>query len=122
MAIPQIPLRSKLQGPDGLMSTSWGFYFSALQDAVEPIISGPVVSFNARTGNVVLLVGDVTGALGFVPSPINSPAFTGVPTAATAALNTNNNQLATTQFVMNQIGTSTGINQQQVLRLVSLRI
>jgi hypothetical protein len=39
-----------------------------------------------------------------------SPAFTGTPTAPTAALNTNTTQLATTAFVINQItGTTAGV-------------
>ena len=36
-------------------------------------------------------------------APLASPALTGVPTAPTAALNTNTTQLSTTAFVMNQI-------------------
>ena len=34
--------------------------------------------------------------------PANSPAFSGIPTAPTAALNTNTSQIATTSFVINQ--------------------
>ena len=33
-----------------------------------------------------------------------SPAFTGIPTAPTASVNTSNTQIATTQFVLNQLG------------------
>ena len=36
-------------------------------------------------------------------APINNPAFTGNPTAPTAAAGTSNTQIATTQFVMNAI-------------------
>lgn len=42
------------------------------------------------------------GQQGAYYSPITSPALTGVPTAPTAALDTNTTQLATTQFVLNQ--------------------
>lgn len=35
-------------------------------------------------------------------APTNNPAFTGVPTAPTAAISTNTTQLATTAFVLNQ--------------------
>ena len=37
-------------------------------------------------------------------APLNSPAFTGVPTAPTAALGTNTTQIATTAFVTTAIG------------------
>jgi hypothetical protein len=59
-----------------------------------------VASFNGRQGAVTLTTGDVTGAGG---APSASPAFTGVPTAPTATQGTATGQLATTQFVLNQI-------------------
>lgn len=37
-------------------------------------------------------------------APINSPAFTGTPTAPTAAEGTNTTQIATTQFVTTAAG------------------
>jgi len=37
-----------------------------------------------------------------------SPAFTGIPTAPTAAVNTTSTQIATTAFVVNQLGGSSG--------------
>lgn len=44
-------------------------------------------------------------------APINSPAFTGVPTAATANPGTNTTQLATTQFVTGAIsGATAGVS------------
>jgi len=39
-----------------------------------------------------------------------SPAFTGVPTAPTASVNTSNTQIATTQFVLNQLGGGSSTN------------
>jgi hypothetical protein len=57
--------------------------------------AGVVTSFNTRTGAVTLLTADVTGAGGAV---LSSPAFTGTPTAPTAAAGTNTTQLATTGF------------------------
>jgi hypothetical protein len=56
-----------------------------------------VSSFNGRTGSVTLTAGDVTGVGGAL---LASPAFSGVPTAPTAAPGTNTTQLATTAFVM----------------------
>ena len=45
-------------------------------------------------------------ALGFTPAPVNAPAFTGVPTALTAAADTTSTQLATTAFVIGQAGSA----------------
>src|SRR5215467_7074003 len=61
--------------------------------------SGVVNSFNTRTGAVTLALADVTGAGG---APINAPNFTGIPTASSAAVDTNSSQLATCQFVLAQ--------------------
>lgn len=55
-----------------------------------------VYSFNGRTGAVTLTNADVTAAGGAV---LNSPAFTGTPTAPTPAYTVNDNTLATAQFV-----------------------
>jgi hypothetical protein len=62
--------------------------------------TGGVVSFNGRSGVVALQLADITGAGG---APQASPAFSGVPTAPTAANGTATQQLATTAFVMNEI-------------------
>lgn len=61
--------------------------------------ASPVTSVFGRTGAVVAASGDysvgqVTGA-----APLASPAFTGTPTAPTAAAATSTTQLATTAFV-----------------------
>lgn len=42
---------------------------------------------------------DITTALGFTPAALDSPSFTGTPTAPTASFGTNTTQLATTAFV-----------------------
>jgi hypothetical protein len=60
---------------------------------------GDVASVFGRTGPVSAESGDysvtqVTGA-----APLNSPNFTGVPTAATATVGANSSQIATTAFV-----------------------
>ena len=55
-----------------------------------------VSSFNTRTGAVILNTTDVTNAGGAV---LASPAFTGAPTAPTAAPGDNSTKLATTAFV-----------------------
>ena len=58
--------------------------------------SGAVSSFNTRTGAVTLQGADITAAGGAL---LASPAFTGAPTAPTAAPATNNTQIATTAYV-----------------------
>ncbi|CAM6053371.1 unnamed protein product [Sphagnum tenellum] len=65
-----------------------------LTAVVNTSIAFPVTSVAGRTGAITLAVSDVSGA-----APLASPALTGVPTAPTASLGTNNTQLATTAFV-----------------------
>jgi len=59
-----------------------------------------VTSFNNRTGNVTLTLADITAAGG---APSASPAFTGVPSAPTAAVGTSTSQIATTAFVLENL-------------------
>jgi hypothetical protein len=65
-----------------------------VQAAVVASTTG-VASWNARIGDVVMTIADITGAGG---APVASPAFTGVPLAPTAAPGTNTTQIATTAF------------------------
>jgi hypothetical protein len=44
-------------------------------------------------------------------APLNSPNFTGIPTATTPTLNSNNNQIATTEFVKKQLVAYSNINE-----------
>jgi hypothetical protein len=67
-------------------------------------IDGPaeaVTTVAGRIGAIVLAVADVSGA-----APLVSPTFTGTPFAPTAAINTSTTQIATTQFVVGQVGTA----------------
>lgn len=66
-----------------------------VMNAVSAATSG-VSSFNTRTGAVLLNTADITGAGGAI---LASPAFSGTPTAPTAAPGTSTIQLATTAFV-----------------------
>jgi hypothetical protein len=59
-----------------------------------------VTSFNTREGDVLLLSSDVTGVGGAL---LASPAFTGDPTAPTAAAGDSSSTLATTAFVTSAI-------------------
>lgn len=65
-----------------------------------------VFSFNGRTGDILLTAADITAA-NPPYAPIDSPQFTGLPSAPTAAVGTSTGQLATTAFVMNAITEST---------------
>lgn len=67
-----------------------------------PVCMPGVVSFNGRTGAVTLNQNDILAAGGLVSgsfAPLDSPHFTGIPTAPTAAPGTDTDQLATTAFV-----------------------
>jgi hypothetical protein len=59
-----------------------------------------VMTFNGRGGAVVLTAADITGAGGAL---LAGPAFSGVPTAPTAATGVATQQLATTAFVASAI-------------------
>lgn len=69
---------------------------TAFVSAAVAAVNTGVLSFNGRTGAVNLLGNDVSAAGGAL---INSPTFTGIPSAPTAAGGTNTTQLATTAFV-----------------------
>jgi hypothetical protein len=76
-----------------------GGLLRAIARIVPPATGAGVTSFNTRVGDVTLTAADVTAAGG---APILSPAFTGTPTAPTAAPATNTTQLATTAYVKSQ--------------------
>lgn len=70
--------------------------------------SSEVTSVAGRTGAVTLGIADVSGLQTALDAkaPTASPALTGMPTAPTAAADTNTTQIATTAFVVGQAGTS----------------
>jgi hypothetical protein len=73
---------------------------------VHTALNNSVSSFNGRTGAITLIANDISAAGGAL---LASPTFTGVPAAPTAALGTSTTQLATTQFVMNQLAGAGGV-------------
>jgi hypothetical protein len=77
---------------------------SGLTVQSDGTLTANVVTVAGRTGNVVLAVGDVSGA-----APLASPLFTGVPQAPTPAVGTNTQQLATTAFTVSQMQSKTSI-------------
>lgn len=58
-------------------------------------------------------------ALGYTPAPTDSPNFTGVPTAPTAAFGTDTTQIATTAFVQDVVTTPAFSAYQSTLQSVS---
>jgi hypothetical protein len=66
-----------------------------------------VFSFNGRSGIVVLTAADLVEAGGTTFAPLDSPNFTGYPTAPTAPVGSANGQLATTAFVQSAVTEST---------------
>ncbi|HEV3388863.1 MAG TPA: hypothetical protein VG057_07605 [Solirubrobacteraceae bacterium] len=74
--------------------------------AIAAGMTGVVTTFNGRAGAVNLIGNDVSAAGGAL---LVSPAFTGTPTAPTAAPSTSNTQLATCAFVMAAVATGGGV-------------
>lgn len=64
---------------------------------------GAVSSVFGRTGIVVASPGDYSVAQITGAAPLASPAFTGIPSAPTAAGGTNTTQIATTEFVQSAV-------------------
>jgi hypothetical protein len=64
--------------------------------------SGDVVSFNGTNGRTIQDSGVAVSSL----APLNSAAFTGTPTAPTAAQNDNTTRIATDAFVLSQASSS----------------
>jgi|SRR5580692_3717980 hypothetical protein len=74
--------------------------------AIAAGMAGTVTTFNGRSGAVNLIGNDISAAGGAL---LASPAFTGAPTAPTAAPSTSNTQLATCAFVMAAVATGGGV-------------
>jgi hypothetical protein len=74
--------------------------------AIAAGMTGVVTTFNGRAGAVNLIGNDVSAAGGAL---LVSPAFTGAPTAPTAAPNTSTTQLATCAFVEAAVATGGGV-------------
>jgi len=72
---------------------------TAFVKAQDYITAGdaPVLSVAGKTGNVALVVGDVSGA-----APLISPVLVGLPTAPTQTTSDNSTAIATTAFVKAQ--------------------
>lgn len=76
-----------------------------LGDEIDHELEHTVRSWNQRTGNVEFRPSDLSAVGGAF---LNSPHFTGVPTAPTAPPHTDNAQLATTRYVDDAIASNPG--------------
>jgi hypothetical protein len=84
--------------------------WTVIQSNVDGVVTGPasatadaIAVFDGTSGKLIKNSSTLISSL----APKASPAFTGTPTAPTAAVNTNTTQIATTAFVIGQAGTTT---------------
>jgi hypothetical protein len=98
------PTAPAIEDPDrfDFQIANTAFVQTVINHRINQLLIGhPFVwSFNGRTGNICLNLGDILGAGG---APIDSPNFTGTPSAPTAAASTDTDQIATTAFVQSQV-------------------
>jgi hypothetical protein len=95
--VPTAPTASPLTSTTQLATT-------AFVTAAVAAVGAGVTTFNGRSGAVTFTASDITGASGAL---LANPAFTGTPTAPTAAPGVNTTQLATCAFV--QAAISAGV-------------
>lgn len=95
LPIPPPPQKSDTLSKDDLLFR----WLGTVQKGITNSTAG-VLSFNNRTGVISLSSSDVTTAMGYVAAGIDSPSFTGIPTAPTAGTGTATDQIATTAFVI----------------------
>lgn len=76
-------------------------------DANKPVSTAQATADALVASNAASATATLTTAVA-LKAPIASPAFTGVPTAATAAASTNNTQLATTAYADGAVSTLSG--------------
>lgn len=91
-------------------------------ELTDPVIGGPSGVSNTPLKNLAnrtRYLKDHVDALETSRAPLASPAFTGTPTAPTAAQGTSNTQLATTAFVNAEIAADMAANLATVAPLVN---
>lgn len=90
-----------LPGDVSNLIATTSFVDRAITQAIDYVLANSIVSsFNGRTGAVILLLSDILSAGG---APINSPSFTGTPTAPNPAFDSNSTRIATTSFVQSRV-------------------
>ena len=105
---PYMPLSGgTMSGPLSLAGNATSALQAVPLQQMTAAIGTPVTSFNARTGAVVLSLGDVTGVGG---APLDTPAFSGNPTSVTPAPGNATTRIATTAFVAQAVsGIAAGV-------------
>jgi len=98
--VPTGPTAAPLTSTTQLATTAF------VTAAIAAGLAGTVTTFNGRSGAVNLIANDVSAAGGAL---LSSPAFTGFPTAPTAAPNTPTTQLATCAYVEAAVATGGGV-------------
>lgn len=81
-------------------------------ESTNPVQNAVVAQLNVALSNEIQ-----TGLNG--KASVNSPAFTGVPTAPTATQGTNTSQIATTEFVQNAIA-NIGTEEFELIKIVQV--
>ncbi len=108
-------------GPEGEVVVDTGLDTLRIQDGVT--VGGVLLSKEGH-GHGIADVSGLSTVLG-LKAPLDSPAFTGVPTGPTAALGTASKQLATTEFVAASLassiaGTANAASKLAVARTITL--
>jgi len=75
----------------------------------NPPVNNDVLVFDTSTTPDLWVAKSIPTILGYTPANINSPAFTGSPTAPTAPSGTNTTQIATTAFVQTAVQQSSSL-------------
>lgn len=89
------------------------FVQNAISSRVSDLLANHpfVFSFNGRTGAVTVQASDIESAVSDVMgdyAPLDSPAFSGMPTAPTPLSGSSSGQIATTAFVVNALAGAVG--------------
>lgn len=103
---PRAPTPTENDRSDRLATTEFVAHaVDNLADDVDNEFDHSVRSFNQRTGNVEFRPSDLSAVGGAF---LDSPHFTGIPTAPTAPPHTDSSQLATTRYVDDAIASNPG--------------
>src|SRR5215471_2910300 len=101
IANPQFTGAPMAPKPPGNSTTNQIATCSWVNDRLtEGLLTGTVVSFNGRQGQVQLMLADITGANG---APILNPIFIGTPQAPTPPATDSSTRIATTAYVSGNI-------------------
>jgi hypothetical protein len=101
--IPDLPPASGLNFTDQVWINQAGLDVRANLGDIAALMPAHVVSFNGRTGDVALQIGDITGAGG---APLSSPVLEGVPQAPTPPRGATDTRIATAEFVQDAISST----------------